>query len=91
MKKFLAATPIANNFQGGDGLNTAQVRWTRTAVNNGVNSAAAYGAASDIERKQFNFKVDHNVNENHKANFGFTIERDQKAPTFPTGPIKPKA
>jgi hypothetical protein len=86
MKNFVAAMPLANNFQGGDGLNTAQVRWTRTAVNNGINSAAAYGAASDIERKQYNVKVDHNVNQNHKANFGFTIERDQEGANFSNWP-----
>ena len=86
MKNYLAAMPHANNFQGGDGLNTAQIRWVRTAVNNGVNSAAAYGAGSDIERKQYNFKVDHNVNENHKANFGFTIERDQEGANFSNWP-----
>ena len=90
MKNFVALMPKANNFQGGDGLNTAQIRWTRTAVNNGINSAAAYGAASDIERKQFNFKVDHNVNQNHKANFGLTIERDQEGANFSNWPNMPQ-
>src|SRR5262249_27094067 len=70
MKNFLALMPHANNFQGGDGLNTAQIRWTRTALNQGINSASAYGGDSNIERKQFNIKVDHNFNQNHKANFG---------------------
>ncbi len=70
MKNFLAAMPHANNFQGGDGLNTAQVRWTRSELNKGINSASAYGGEADIERKQFNIKIDHNFNQNHKANFG---------------------
>jgi hypothetical protein len=86
MKNFFTFMPRANNFQGGDGLNTAVYRWTRTQVNNGINSAAAYGAASDIERKQFNIKVDHNFNQNHKANVGYTIERDQEGANFSNWP-----
>jgi hypothetical protein len=86
MQNFVAIMPHANNFQGGDGLNTAQVRWTRTAVNNGVNSAAAYGGDQGIERKQFNIKVDHNFNDRHKANFGYTWERDSEGTNFSNWP-----
>jgi hypothetical protein len=86
MMKFLADMPSTNNFQGGDGLNTANHRWLRTAIDNGINSAAAYGAASDIERKQFNFKIDHNFNDNHKANFGMTFERDAEGTNFSDWP-----
>src|SRR3970282_2926961 len=34
MQNFLTFMPAANNFQGGDGLNTAQHRWMRTAAHN---------------------------------------------------------
>ena len=89
MQRYLAAMPRANNFQGGDGLNIAQVRWTRTAVNNGVNSAAAYGGDQGIERRQFNIKIDHNFNDNHKANFGYTWERDAEGTNFSNWPDMP--
>ena len=86
MQRFLKEMPLANNFQGGDGLNVAQIRWTRTAVNNGINSAAAYGGDQGIERKQFNIKIDHNFNDNHKANFGYTWERDSEGTNFSNWP-----
>jgi hypothetical protein len=86
MQNFFTYMPKANNFQGGDGLNTANVRWTRTAVNNGVNSAAAYGGSGDIERRQYNIKIDHNFSQNHKANFGYTVERDREGTNFSNWP-----
>lgn len=88
MQNLFTFMPPANNFQGGDGLNIAQHRWVRSQVNNGINSAAAYGGSSDIERKQFNIKFDHNFSQNHKANVGYTIERDEEGANFsnwPTG------
>ncbi len=90
MKNFFKFMPHANNFQGGDGLNTAQVRWLRTAANNGINSAAAYGGSGDIERKQFNIKIDHNFNQSHKANVGYTIERDTEGTNFSNWPNAPQ-
>ena len=91
IQNFMSYMPAANNFTEGniDGLNTATHRWIRTAVNNGVNSAAAYGGSGDIERKQFNIKIDHNFNQNHKANFGYTIERDREGTNFSAWPDAP--
>ena len=96
ISNLMTQMPRANNFDGpaneGDGLNTAWYRWTRRDVNNGVNSAAAYGGDGSIQRTQYNIKVDHNFSQNHKANFGFTIERDREGtnfsdwgPEFPSG------
>jgi hypothetical protein len=89
MQRLFTYMPHANNFQGGDGLNTAQIRWIRTAVNNGINSAAAYGGDQGIERKQFNIKIDHNFSQNHKANFGYTWERDAEGTNFSNWPDNP--
>jgi len=89
MKNFVALMPHANRFQGGDGLNTAQVRWTRTELNQGINSASAYGGDQNIERTQFNFKVDHNFNQNHKASVGYSVERDNEGTNFSDWPDNP--
>ena len=89
MKNFLAEMPHANRYQGGDGLNTAQIRWTRTALNQGINSASAYGGDANIERTQFNVKVDHNFSANHKANVGYSVERDNEGTNFSDWPDKP--
>jgi hypothetical protein len=89
MKNFLALMPHANRFQGGDGLNTGQIRWTRNQVNGGLNSASAYGGEANVERKQFNFKIDHHFSENHKANFGYSVERDNEGTNFSDWPDNP--
>jgi hypothetical protein len=90
MKNFLSLMPHANSFQGGDGLNTAQIRWTRNEVNGGLNSASAYGGEANIERKQFNIKIDHNFSQNHKANFGYSVERDNEGTNFSDWPGNPR-
>jgi hypothetical protein len=89
MKNILAQMPHANRFQGGDGLNTAQIRWMRRDLNQGINSASAYGGDANIERKQFNIKVDHNFSEKHKANVGYSVERDQEGTNFSDWPGNP--
>jgi len=90
MKNYLSYMPRANNFQGGDGLNVAQHRWTRTELNQGINSPAAYSGEPNIERKQFNLKIDHNFSQNHKANVGWTIERDYEGTNFSNWPNQPQ-
>jgi hypothetical protein len=90
MKNFLALMPHANRFQGGDGLNTAQISWTRNELNQGINSASAYGGDSNIERTQFNIKIDHNFSQNHKANIGYSVERDNEGTNFSDWPDNPK-
>ena len=89
MQNLLTAMPRANNFEGGDGLNIAQIRWTRTEVNQGLGSPALYVGDSNIERKQFNVKVDHNFSQNHKANVSYTIERDNEGQNFSNWPDQP--
>jgi hypothetical protein len=98
MKNFLALMPHANRFGGGDpppggvradGLNTAQISWTRNQLNQGINSASAYGGDQNIERTQFNIKVDHNFSERHKANIGYSVERDNEGTNFSDWPDNP--
>jgi hypothetical protein len=68
----LAGTPLPNNYEIGDGLNTAGFRWLRRS--RGVDNLFGSGEATGI-RKQFNVKVDHNFTNNHKANVNWTYER----------------
>ncbi|MBI2150984.1 MAG: TonB-dependent receptor, partial [Acidobacteria bacterium] len=56
--------PRANAFNGGDGLNTATHRWVRRTV-----AGPAGGTGQNVDayrRKQFNIKIDHNFNTNHR-------------------------
>jgi hypothetical protein len=86
LKNYLGLMPRANRFQGGDGLNTAQIRWTRSQLDQGINSPSAYGGDANIERKQFNIKFDHNFNQRHKASAGLSIERDYEGSNFSNWP-----
>ena len=58
-------------------------------MNNGINSAAAYGGDQGIERQQYNIKIDHNFNDRHKANFGYTWEKDSEGTNFSNWPDNP--
>jgi hypothetical protein len=67
----LSRMPLPNDFTVGDGLNTAGIRFTRRI--NGQDD----GAGSNIEennRNQFNTRLDHNFNSNHKLSFVYTYE-----------------
>ena len=68
----LAYTPLPNNYEVGDGLNTAGFRWLRRA--RGIDNLFGSGEATGI-RKQFNVKIDHNFTSNHKANVNWSYER----------------
>ncbi len=80
----LAGTPLPNNYEVGDGLNTAGYRVLRHS--RGVDNLFGSGEATGI-RKQFNVKIDHNFNSNNKANVNWTYERtvsDDVFAPFPT-------
>ena len=68
----LAFFPSPNNYEIGDGLNTAGYRVLKhfTGTDNLFGSGEATG-----RRKQINVKVDHNFTANHKANVNVTYER----------------
>ncbi|HEY2380569.1 MAG TPA: TonB-dependent receptor, partial [Terriglobia bacterium] len=68
----LTRMPEPNDYTVGDGLNTAGIRWLRRSGG----SDTANGDGTDTNRNQYNFRVDHNFNANHKASFSGTWERD---------------
>src|SRR5437867_1088532 len=62
--KLIGYMPRANAFNGGDGLNTATHRWVRRTV---AGPAGGTGQNFDAyRRKQFNVKIDHQFNTNHR-------------------------
>jgi len=88
IRKFLLATPHANYFGAGDGLNTAQLRWIRGRSGdfntlNGLPTTIAGGAnvgsSAFVNRKQLNLKIDHNFNAKHKVAVSYTLQRDDSA------------
>ena len=68
----LAYMPLPNNYETGDGLNTAGFRWLRHYT--GLDNLWGVGEATG-NRKQINVKIDHNLTNNHKANVNVTYER----------------
>jgi hypothetical protein len=56
MTQLLGVMPTPNNYEVGDGLNTAGYRWvlTRTGADN------RFGFGEPVNRKQLNVKIDHN-------------------------------
>jgi hypothetical protein len=84
VKKVLDVMPLPNNYDVGDGLNTAGFRWVRPS--RGSQNRFGFGAA-DL-RKQLNVKVDHNFSSKHKINGSWTFEKvtaDYAQRIWPTG------
>jgi hypothetical protein len=82
--RFLDFFPEPNNYEVGDGLNTAGYRLLRhfTGLDNLFGSGEATG-----RRKQINVKIDQNFASAHKANVNVTYERvdsDDVLQIFPT-------
>jgi len=75
--KLLGEMPLPNNYEVGDGLNTAGHRWTRNE-SGGSEGIFAAGpgttALTGAGRKQINAKVDHNFNSSHKVGVSYTYE-----------------
>jgi len=70
--KWLAGTPLPNNYEVGDGLNTAGYRLLRHS--RGLDNLFGSGEATG-DRNQYNLKVDQNFNANNKGNVNLTYER----------------
>ena len=64
--------PSPNDYTIGDGLNTAGIRWLRRIQGQDTPN----GDGNDTDRNQYNVRIDHNFNSNHKATFSGTWERD---------------
>src|SRR5688572_28933679 len=63
--------PLPNNYEIGDGLNTAGYRYLRKF--RGVDNLFGSGEATG-DREQVNVKIDHNFTSNHKANVNVSYE-----------------
>jgi hypothetical protein len=84
MTKLLDVMPTPNNYEVGDGLNTAGHRWvlSRTGADN------RFGIGEAVHRKQINLKIDHNFNSSHKINSGWSYERNHSANTWGVWPFR---
>jgi hypothetical protein len=73
--------PPVNNYDIGDGLNTAGSRWIRTL--NGADNL--WGIGQYQNRKQFNVKIDHYFSATHKVSGTWSYESNvaDGAPTWP--------
>jgi hypothetical protein len=69
--KVLGVIPSPNNYEIGDGLNTAGHRWVRSARG----SQNRFGFGFTDVRKQLNLKIDHNFSTKHKISGTWTYER----------------
>ncbi len=58
MDSFIDMLPDANNYENGDGLNTAGHRWLRSL--HGADNM--WGIVEDFQQKQFNIRLDHLFN-----------------------------
>jgi hypothetical protein len=72
INRTLAFMPLPNNYETGDGLNTAGYRWLRH--NTGLDNLFSVGEDTGI-RKQINVKIDQNFSDRHKANINVSYER----------------
>jgi carboxypeptidase family protein len=72
IRRAMAFFPAPNNYETGDGLNTAGYRYLRPF--RGVDNLFGSGEATG-DRIQYNVKIDHNFTSNHKANVNLSYER----------------
>jgi hypothetical protein len=72
LQMVLSRMPLPNDFTVGDGLNTAGHRWVRRV--SGTDST--FGNGVNVNRDQFNVRIDHNLSSNHKLSFIATREKD---------------
>ncbi|HLQ79182.1 MAG TPA: TonB-dependent receptor, partial [Terriglobia bacterium] len=76
--KLMSKMPLPNNYEVGDGLNTAGSRWTRKESGGSEGIFAAGPGVTSLTgagRKQINGKVDHNINSKNKVAVSYTYER----------------
>jgi len=76
MAKLIQNMPRANAFNSaansGDGLNMGVHRWVRRTVGGFGGSGAS--AQDEFNRRQYNVKIDHNFNSNHKLTASYAHE-----------------
>jgi hypothetical protein len=79
---FLTKLPAVNNYDIGDGLNTAGFRWTRPSEG----SVNLWGIGEDQYRKQINVRIDHNFSQKHRINGSWSYEKNHADDTQKTWP-----
>jgi hypothetical protein len=79
---FLGMMPAPNNYDIGDGLNTAGHRWSRTLK--GADNL--FGVGEDTYRRQINVRIDHNFNDKHRINGSWSWEKSWADDNFRTWP-----
>ncbi len=79
---FLSIMPQPNNYEIGDGLNTAGHRWNRTL--RGANNL--YGVGEDTQRKQINIRIDHNFSDYHRISGTWSFEKNWADDSFVNWP-----
>ncbi|HLQ77849.1 MAG TPA: hypothetical protein VK210_10865, partial [Terriglobia bacterium] len=72
ISRMMAYYPLPNNFETGDGLNTAGYRLLRHY--RGLDNLFGSGEGTGV-RRQINVKIDQNFSANQKLNFNITYER----------------
>ena len=63
--------PPLNNYDVGDGLNYAGIRFMNPIVGFGN---SIWGSGGDPDRKSITFKIDHNINNDHRISGTYTYE-----------------
>jgi hypothetical protein len=79
--------PSPNNYDVGDGLNTAGHRWVRGQSG----SDNIFGISDASNRKQINLNLDHIINQKHKVHGSYTYElntADGGLPAIPTSDFR---
>ena len=78
ISRFSALMPVANDWYGGgngswgDGLNVADLKWTRTTRGQDT----VYGVGEDNQRKSITAKIDHNLSAKNRLSGTFSYEYD---------------
>jgi hypothetical protein len=79
--------PRPNNYDVGDGLNTAGHRWVRGQSG----SDNIFGISDAANRRQINLNIDHIINQSHKIHGSYTYElntADGGLPSWPTSDFR---
>jgi hypothetical protein len=71
VNKVMGRIPLPNNYEVGDGLNTAGYRWTRNERDGSEN---IFTVGGNLGRKQINMKIDHNFSSSQKVAGSYTYE-----------------
>lgn len=83
LTKLLGKMPAPNNYEVGDGLNTAGHRWLRRESNG---TESIFGTGGNLARKQINTRIDHQFNSTNKLGVSYTYEHSAGTANFSQWP-----